>query len=77
MTDNILTSVKGGLIKDQSVLNIIATVAHHGHGGVLPGRQLLKLDNLYGFRFHHRPLRIRQQVHQRVNAIPLIVANST
>lgn len=70
-----LTSVQRGLVQDQSVLNVIAAVAHHGHGGVLSSRQLLKLDNLDGFGFHHGPLRIGQQVHQSVDAVPLVVAN--
>lgn len=72
-----LTSVKRGFVEDQSVLNVVAAVAHHSHGGVLPSRQLLKVNNLNGFCFHHWLLRVRQQVHQSVDTIPLVVANST
>lgn len=72
-----LTSVQRGLVQNQSIFNVIATVAHHGHGGVLSSRQLLKFNNLNGFGFHHRPLRICQQVHKSVDAISLVVADST
>lgn len=70
------TSVQWGFVEDQSVLDIIATVAHHSHGGVLTSRQLLKINQLNGFCFDHRPLRIGQQVHQGVDAVSLVVADS-
>lgn len=72
-----VTSIQRSFVEDQSVLNIISAVAHHSHSCILAGRELLKIDDLDGFGFHHGPLRISQQVHQRVDTIPLVVANST
>lgn len=72
-----LTSVKRGFVEDQSVLNVVAAVAHYGHSGILTSRQLFKVDQLNGFCFDHGPLRIRQQIHQSVNTVPLVVTNST
>lgn len=71
-----LTSVERGFVQNQSIFDVVATVAHHSHGGVLSSRQFLKFNNLNGFCFHHWPLRIRQQVHKSVDAISLVVANS-
>lgn len=72
-----LTSVKRGLVENQSVLDVVAAVAHHSHRGVLTRWQLLKVNQFDGFRFDHRPLRIHQQVHQRVDAVPLVVADGS
>ena len=36
-------AVNGRLVHDERVLDIVAAVAHHGHDGVLAGRQLLKV----------------------------------
>lgn len=71
------TSVKRGFVEDQGVLNVVSAVAHHGHSCILAGGEFLKIDDLDGFGFHHGPLRVGQQVHQRVDTIPLVVANST
>lgn len=72
-----LTSVQRGLVENQSVLYVVAAIAHHGHRGVLTRRQLLEVNQLDGFGFDHGPLRIHQQVHQRVDAVPLVVADSS
>lgn len=76
-TRQTLTSVKRGFVEDQSIFNVVAAVAHHGHGSVLTGGQFLKVNQLDSFCFDHGPLRIRQQVHQSVDSVPLVVANST
>lgn len=72
-----ITSVQRGLVEDQGVLDVVAAVAHHSHRGVLTRRQLLKINQLDGFCFDHGPLRIHQQVHQRVDAVPLVVADGS
>lgn len=70
-----LTSVQRGLVEDQRVLYVVAAVAHDGHGGVLACRELLEVDELDGLGFDHGPLRVGQQVHERVDAVPLVVAD--
>lgn len=70
-----LTPVQRGFVEDQSVLNVVAAVAHHSHSGVLSSGQLLKVNKLDGSCRHHGFLRVRQQVHQCVYTVPLVVAN--
>lgn len=71
------TSVERSLIKHQSIFYVIPAVAHNSHCGVLTRGQLFKVDQLDGLCLHHGPLWIRQQVHQGVDTVPLVIANST
>lgn len=72
-----LTSVKRGFVEDKSILNVISTIAHHCHSGILTCGQLLKVYQLNSFGFDHRPHWIGQQVHQSIYAVPLVVTNCT
>ena len=70
-----LTSVQRGLVEHQRVLYVVAAVAHDCHRGVLARRELFEVDQLDGLGLHHGLLRVAQQVHERVDAVPLVVAD--
>ena len=40
------TPVNRGFVKDQSILNVIATVAHNSHSGILASWDLVKLNQV-------------------------------
>ena len=68
-------SIKRRSVKNRCILNVIASEAHDGHGGILARRQLLKVRQLDRLRLHHWLLRISHQVEQRVSPVELIIAD--